>query len=154
MTYESIEREIRIEASPEVVYQVVSTPGHLREWWPDDADLAPTPGAVGSVTFGDPSDPEAKIVPLTVIEADPPRRFSFRWVHDEDVPAAPGNSFLVTFDLIPADGGTLLRFSETGFQDQGWQPDLVEATHLDHSNGWDHFLPRLVAYAARLVSRP
>ncbi|MFC7622862.1 SRPBCC domain-containing protein [Microlunatus sp. GCM10028923] len=154
MTYESIEREIRIEASPEVVYQVISTPEHLREWWPDEAEVSPTPGAVGSVTFGDPSGPDAKIVPLTVVEADPPRRFAFRWVHDEGVPAGPGNSFLVTFELVPADGGTLLRFSETGFQEQGWEPDLVEATHLDHANGWDHFLPRLVAYAPRLVSRP
>ena len=35
----TIEREIHIEASPEVVYQVVSTPEHLREWWPEDAEL-------------------------------------------------------------------------------------------------------------------
>jgi uncharacterized protein YndB with AHSA1/START domain len=35
----SIEREIHVDASPGVVYEVVSRPEHLRGWWPDDADL-------------------------------------------------------------------------------------------------------------------
>ena len=30
MEYGSIEREIQVEAAPEVVYQVISTPEHLR----------------------------------------------------------------------------------------------------------------------------
>ena len=47
--YGSIEREIYVDASPEVVFAVVSRPEHLREWWPDDAALDdPTPGGTGS----------------------------------------------------------------------------------------------------------
>ncbi|MFE2050979.1 SRPBCC family protein [Streptomyces sp. NPDC059459] len=45
----SISREIRIEAPPRVVYDVVSRPEHLREWWPDEAGLATsTPGSTGT----------------------------------------------------------------------------------------------------------
>jgi Uncharacterized conserved protein len=78
MEYGSIEREIHVEAAPEVVYEVISTPEHLREWWPDEAELELVPGATGVISFGDRSTPEATVVPLTVLEADPPRRFSFR----------------------------------------------------------------------------
>ena len=44
MEYGSIEREIHIDATPEVVYEVISTPEHLREWWPDEAELEPGAG--------------------------------------------------------------------------------------------------------------
>jgi uncharacterized protein YndB with AHSA1/START domain len=153
MEYGSIEREIHVEAAPEVVYEVVSKPEHLREWWPDDAQLTPVPGAIGSVTFGDPSQSDATVVSVRVVEADPPRRFSFRWVHDAEDVSLSLASLLVTFDLLPADGGTLLRFREEGFREKGWEAAVLEETFRDHEAGWDHFLPRLVAYAADLMSR-
>jgi uncharacterized protein YndB with AHSA1/START domain len=153
MEYGSIERELRIDATPEVVYEVISSPEHLREWWPDGAELDPVPGATGAITFGDPTAPDAAIVPLTVLEADPPRRFAFRWAYDEG-PATEANSFLVTFDLVPSGDGTLLRFKETGFRERGWEAAVLEEAYLDHVRGWDHFLPRLVTYANRLVARP
>lgn len=154
MEYGSIEREIYIEASPEVVYEVISTPEHLRQWWPDEADLEPVPGATGVISFGDTGTPDAKIAPLTVVEADPPRRFSFRWVYDEDAIAAPGNSLLVTFTLVARGAGTLLRFSEAGFREKGWEGAVLEEAYREHVSGWDHFLPRLVGYVTRLVSAP
>jgi uncharacterized protein YndB with AHSA1/START domain len=153
MEYGSIERELRIDATPEVVYEVISSPEHLREWWPDDAELDPVPGATGVITFGDPTAPDASIVPLTVLEADPPRRFAFRWAYDEG-PATETNSFLVTFDLVPSGDGTLLRFKETGFRERGWEAAVLEEAYLDHVRGWDLFLPRLVTYANGLVARP
>ncbi len=150
----SIEREIHIEATPEVVYEVISAPEHLRQWWPDEAELDPVPGATGLISFGDRSTPGAAVVPLTVTEADPPRRFSFRWTHDEGEAATPANSLLVTFELVPSGAGTLLRFTETGFREKGWEAAALEEQYRDHLTGWDYFLPRLVTYVARLVSTP
>lgn len=140
----SIEREIQVNATPEVVYEVVSSPKHLREWWPDDADLEAKAGAAGTVSFG----PD-KVVDLTVVEADPPRRFSFRWDYEDEVPTE-SNSLLVTFDLIPKDGGTLLRFAETGWDEASRTDD----NYNDHVSGWNYFLPRLAPYVDRLVSTP
>ncbi|GIH15410.1 SRPBCC family protein [Rugosimonospora africana] len=154
MEYGSIEREIHVDATPEVVYEVISTPEHLRQWWPDDAEFESVPGSTGLVSFGDRSTPDAAVIPLTVMEADPPRRFSFRWVHDEGQPATPANSLLVTFDLVPSGSGTLLRFTESGYRERGWEGAVLEEMYRDHETGWDHFLPRLVAYVARLVSTP
>ncbi|MDX6324898.1 MAG: hypothetical protein QOK15_1252 [Nocardioidaceae bacterium] len=154
MEYGSIEREIHIHAAPEVVFDVISRPEHLREWWPDEAELRPSPGATGVITFGDSSSSERKVAPLTVVEADPPRRFSFRWVYDENEAATSTNSLLVTFDLIPSAAGTLLRFTEAGFREKGWEAAVLEEQYREHVTGWDYFLPRLVAYLDRLVSTP
>ncbi|MEU3340847.1 SRPBCC domain-containing protein [Streptomyces sp. NPDC002144] len=152
MEYGSIEREIYVEAAPEVVYEVISTPEHLREWWPDEAELKPEPGATGVVVFGDRTNPEANVVPLTVLEADPPRRFSFRWAYEEGEVASVDNSLLVIFDLVPSGTGTLLRFSEGGFRENGWEAAVLEERYREHVTGWDHFLPRLVTYVDRVVS--
>jgi uncharacterized protein YndB with AHSA1/START domain len=152
MEYGSIEREIRIEASPDVVYQVISTPEHLREWWPDDAES----GEDGTmhIRFGPAGVPDVNAETLTVVEADPPRRFAIRWIYDEGQSASSPQSLLVTFDLVPSGEGTLLRFSETGFREKGWEAAVLEEQYADHASGWDHFLPRLVAYVDRLVSTP
>jgi uncharacterized protein YndB with AHSA1/START domain len=146
----TIEREMHIEASPEVVYRVVSEPEHIREWWPEEAEVTPVPGGTGLITFIRPEGPKSEA--LTVVEADPPRRFSFRWVYD-GAPAAPDNSLLVTFDLQPSGSGTLLRFSEQGFREKGWEAAVLEEQLREHAAGWDHFLPRLGAYASRVGAR-
>ena len=154
MEYGSIEREISIDATPEVVYEVISAPEHLREWWPDEAELESVPGGTGRITFGDSASPDAISETLAVVEADPPRRFSFRWIADEGEPATSPKSLLVTFDLVPSGDGTLLRFTETGFREKGWEAAVLEEQYHEHVAGWDHFLPRLVAYVARLAARP
>lgn len=153
MEFGSIEREIHIEASPEVVYEVVSRPEHLREWWPDDVEIEATPGATGFVSFGDPSESDAKVVPVTVVEADPPRRFAFRWAYEDGQTPTAENSLLVAFDLEPAGTGTRLQFCETGFREQGWEVALLEERYAEHVAGWDTFLPQLAPYATGLKAR-
>jgi uncharacterized protein YndB with AHSA1/START domain len=149
MEFGTIEREIYVEASPEIVFEVVSSADHLKEWWPDEARYEPTPGSTGEITFGD-RDAGGTVVPLTVVDAQPPRRFSFRWTHPAGEGAAEGNSLLVTFDLRPSGGGTLLKMTETGFREMGWEAAVLEHEYQDHSTGWDFYLPRLVPYVARL----
>ena len=153
MEYASIEREIHVQASPEVVFEVVSQEQHLKEWWPDDATLtSATPGTTGELIWGEEDDPRAHVEAMTVVESDPPRRFVFRWTHAADEQAAPGNSLLVTFELTPSAGGTLLRMTETGFRAMGWEAAVLEQAYQEHVEGWDYFIPRLGAYADRLVS--
>ena len=43
MEYGTLEREIHIEASPDTVFEVISSPEHLTQWWPDEADYEPSP---------------------------------------------------------------------------------------------------------------
>jgi uncharacterized protein YndB with AHSA1/START domain len=147
MEYGKIEREIEINASPATVFEVITSPQHLREWWPDEAVVDPTPGAEGELVFGDRSSGEAQIPKITVVEAEPPRLFSFRWVYPEGEAADEGNSLLVTFELSAQGERTLLRMTETGFREQGWEVAVLEEQYREHGDGWDYFLPRLAAYA-------
>jgi hypothetical protein len=60
---------------------------------------------------------------------------------------------LVVFDLEPDGDGTLLRMTESGFRDQGWDEAKVADEYAQHVQGWDHFLPRLQEYAAKVGAR-
>ena len=148
MEHGTIERELHIDASPEVVFDVVSNPEHVRQWWPDEAEYPPVPGGEGRIGFGDAAD--RTWMRFTVVDAVPHRLFSFRWTPADGAAAAPGNSMLVVFELEPAGRGTRLRMTESGFRERGWDEAKVAAEHADHVEGWDFHLSRLPAYAARL----
>lgn len=153
MEFGTIEREIYVEASPEVVFRVVSSPDHIRQWWPDEARYVPVPGSTGEIVFGE-RDAGGAVVAFTVIDAQPPRTFSFRWTHPVGEAAVAGNSLLVTFELIPSGGGTLLKMTESGFREMGWDAAVLEQQYQEHVTGWDFYLPRLAPYAATLEARP
>jgi uncharacterized protein YndB with AHSA1/START domain len=147
----TIEREVYIEASPEIVFEVISEPDHVARWWPDAAAYDVEVGATGEIVFGDPTS-GAKAVTLTILEVDPPTTFSFRWTHDAGTEPTADNSLFVTFTLTASDTGTLLRFVETGFRERGWDQATLESNYTDHVNGWNHFLPRLSLYVDRLLT--
>lgn len=151
MEFGTIEREIHIDASPEVVFDVVSSPEHLREWWPDEAEFPSVPGGAGRIGFGDVAQ-GGTWVRFTVVDAVPPRLFSFRWTHEEGESAARGNSNLVVFELEPAGTGTLLRMTESGFRERGWDEAKAAAKYAEHATGWDFYLPRLPEYAAKVAA--
>lgn len=151
MEYGTIAREIHIEATPDVVYEVITQPEHIAQWWGFDATFPAQPGGNGQMTRQRRDVGGTLVVPIHVVEADRPRRFVFRWIHPADEPATPQNSFLVTFDLVPADTGTLLRMTEGGFREIGWEAAQLEAHYLSHSAGWDEHLASLASYAASVV---
>jgi uncharacterized protein YndB with AHSA1/START domain len=148
----SIEREIHIDASPEVVFEVITSPEHIREWWGGaETDVAPHQGSVSEIAWGkDSADPHVEH--LTVVEVDAPRLFAFRWVDDGAAVATAGNSLLVTFELTPDGLGTRLRMTESGFREKGWEAAVLEEAYADHVRGWDLFVPRLGAYAAEVAA--
>lgn len=147
----TIEREMFIEASPEIVYDVVSRPEHIEQWWADEVRLDPVPGAVGELAWSNGPTKRAAVEPITVVEADRPRRFSFRWIAEGEA-AVEGNSLLATFDLEPRGSGTVLRVTESGFREKGWDAAVLEQAYNDHCNGWDLHLPRIAPVAEQLAS--
>ncbi|GAA0037253.1 SRPBCC family protein [Brevibacterium metallidurans] len=152
MEYGSIERENYVNAPPDVVFQTVSDPKHIKEWWPDSALYEVAEGANGEIRFGD-LDSGGIAVQLTIVDVSPPNRFAFRWTHPVGEDASPGNSMLVTFELRPSGEGTLLRFTETGFREMGWEAAVLEEQYREHVQGWDYFLPKLGPYAESLAQK-
>jgi len=151
MSHHTIEHEIHIDASPEIVFDVVSNPEHLASWFPDEAELDPTPGGRGVFTFHTPGGEH--VAPVTVVDAQPYSVFSFRWSQEAGQPATETNSLLVRFELLPADGGTRLRMTESNFDGRGLDDAQVLADYEDHTQGWSEIMPRLAPYAESLVAR-
>ena len=152
MEYGRIEREFRIDASPEVVYEVISSPAHIREWWHAEAILEPVSGAIGELVWGDKATAEAEVVSITVVEAKRPILFSFRWVYPVGDVATAANSLLVTFELVPSGSGTAVRLTEVGFREMGWEAAVLEEHYNEHSVGWDTHFSSLRDYLRHMVT--
>jgi uncharacterized protein YndB with AHSA1/START domain len=136
MSTYTIEREIEIEAPVDVVWRTITEPELIRTWFSDVADIEARPGAVGSLTFrADTDDPS--IVNITVVTADRPHRFSYRWVHPAGERATEANSTLVTFTLV-ADGDerTRLRVVESGLDQMEMADDEKQNFLEQHRHGW------------------
>jgi uncharacterized protein YndB with AHSA1/START domain len=155
MPSDAITRDIIINASPETVYDVVSRPEHIVEWFSDGADFEPVPDARGVLTWQDKKTSRTTTVEVTVVAADRPRLFAFHWVSPErqrETPTAT-DPVLVEFRITAESDGTRLVVSESGLDAVDWSETAKAAYAADHSNGWGTFLPRLAAYAEGLVPR-
>jgi uncharacterized protein YndB with AHSA1/START domain len=134
----AIEREIVIDAPPEVVWRTITEPDQMSLWFADRVDLVVEPGAHGYLGFGDQGGP------VVVEIVDPPKRFSFRWNHPPGAEPAPGNSMLVEFILTPEGAErTRLQVAESGHELRDW-PDEEKLRYAEeHQEGWGDFLDRL-----------
>ena len=136
MTSYPIERDIEIDAPVEVVWRTITEPELIRTWFADVADIEPRPGAEGSLTFRADSD-DPHVVGITVVLADRPHTFSYRWVYPPGDHATETNSTLVTFTLV-ADGDerTHLRVVESGLDQMDMADDDKAKFADDHRHGW------------------
>jgi len=148
MTAATIERVILIDAPIDIVWDVVTNPKHIVQWFADEAALDLRPGGAGTLTFTE----HNHVSPLRVETVDPPNLFSYRWSQPDGEEPTPENSMLVEFILSEADGVTTLRLIESGFAKNDWSEEKNREYYDDHSNGWDYFTPRLASYAAASVS--
>ncbi|MCM3896078.1 MULTISPECIES: SRPBCC domain-containing protein [Gordonia] len=140
-------RELYIDAEPDIVFDVVSSPEYVEQWWPDEARYRLEPGSPGELVFRTAEGDEI-VQQFSVVESNPPRTFSFRWTHQAGEGPAAGNSLLVTFALTASGSGTTLTMTETGFRERGWEEAELERQFREHVDGWNFFLPRLVTYVA------
>jgi uncharacterized protein YndB with AHSA1/START domain len=132
-TEQAVEREVRIDASPEVVFQYFVDPARMVQWKGTDAALDARPAGIYrvSVTGRD-------IARGEYLEVVPHSRIVFTWGW-EGSPIPPGST-TVEVTLTPDGSGTLLRLRHLGLTDA--------ESREQHAVGWDHFLPRLVIAAA------
>ena len=135
---EAVEREVRIAARPETVFEFLVDPEKLLLWMGRRAEVDPRPGGIYRVEINDRSTARGEFV-----EVDPPSRvlMTFGWEGQEagegahDVP--PGSS-RVEMTLEPDGDGTLVRLRHY---------DLPEGAREMHGQGWEHYLGRLAIAA-------
>ena len=127
-----IERVIDIAASPETVFALLTDPEQYVRWKGNNAQLDARPGGVFDVGFADGNRVRGEYV-----EVVPNRRVVFTWGWDSPSAVQAAGS-TVEIDLEPRGKGTRLRLVHRG---------LPAEARASHSEGWDYFLPRLIAVA-------
>jgi len=131
---ELVEREIRIDAPPSVVFEFLTDPAKMVRWMGIEAVLEPWPGGQYAVNVSGRERVSGK-----VLEIIPERRLVVSWGwEDWSLPLPPGQS-TVEITLQPDGEGTRLRLTHNGLP-----PDM----RAFHRRGWDYALPRLAAVAA------
>ncbi len=94
-----VEREIVFPESPAELWEALTEPERLEEWFATEVELDPRPGGTGAFRWGNGDERRA-----TVREAVEQERLVLDWEDD-------GGE--VVLELEEVDGGTLLRVVET-----------------------------------------
>src|SRR5947207_4917572 len=103
---ELVEREIRIDAPPSVVFEFLTDPAKMVRWMGTEAVLEPWPGGRYYVNPSGHEPASGK-----VLEIIPDRRLVFSWGWEGGaLPLPPGQS-TVEISLEPAGEGTRLRLT-------------------------------------------
>lgn len=126
-------QEVRIDASPDTVFDFFVDNGFMLRWMGIDAKLDPTPGGEFRLDING-----RDVAVGEYVEVARPHRVAFTWGWLGDAVMPPGSS-RVEVTLTAEGDATLLVFEHR----------LVPADRLaQHATGWDHFLPRLAIAAA------
>ena len=108
-----IQLDIVFDAAPAEVWEALTDPERLEEWFANEASLDPTPGGEGVFRWDDGDERRA-----VVREAEPGERLVLDWEDDGQV----------VLELEEVDGGTRLHVIETS-------PDWSTALEL-HALAW------------------
>lgn len=134
-TSAAVEREVLIDASPEVVWEFFVDPDKQIQWMGRSAELDPRPGGTYRVDING-----RDVARGTYLELEPPRRVVFSWGWEGDGGSVGPGESTVEVTLEARDQSTLVRLVHR---------DLPgEKSRGSHGRGWDHYLPRLASAAA------
>jgi uncharacterized protein YndB with AHSA1/START domain len=97
-TVEIVEREIAFPESPDELWEALTEPERLEEWFATEVELDPRPGGEGVFRWGDGEEQRA-----TVREAEPGERLVLDWDDGGEV----------VLQLEEVEGGTILHVVET-----------------------------------------
>ncbi|MDX6357940.1 MAG: hypothetical protein QOH37_994 [Nocardioidaceae bacterium] len=127
-----IDKSIDIDASQELVWDLVSRPG----WWINDGTVDPEPelrqeGEVTVVTH-----PQHGEFRLLTVAADRPSYVAFRWLHAA-TDDRPQRSTLVEFRIVPRSSGVTLSVAESGFAALSPDRAVWLADRSGNVDGWD-----------------
>lgn len=132
-----VEREIRIDAAPETVFEFFVDPRKMLQWKGRKAELDPRPGGIYRVELND-----ATIARGEYVEVEAPHRVVFTWGwegQESGEHAVPPGASRVEVELAPDGDGTLVRLRHL---------DLPEEAREIHAQGWELYLGRLAKAVA------
>ena len=132
----AIEKRLELNSPVDRVWNAISDPAQISQWFSDRCDLDLRPGGRGHFDWEDHG-----VYPVRVDEVNPPTRLVWTWNHEPGTEVEDGISTTVEWMLSPREGGgTILELRETGFQTGERRQQNVD--------GWDTELDELVALLA------
>jgi uncharacterized protein YndB with AHSA1/START domain len=139
-----IEHEIRIDASLDRVWELVTSPG----WWVPTDHEEPADRAPGSRTVRE-TEKWGRFV-VEVVRVEPPTYASFRWASQfpgEEL--RPGNTTLVEFFVRPLGDAVSVTVVESGFATLDAPEGVREEGLRDNTEGWRQEMAGLKELAER-----
>lgn len=134
-----ISHTIHIQASRSHVWDALTQPELVAQWFGDDAQFTLAVGAVGSLTFEG-----YGTFRIVIEEIDPQSAFAFRWARTVDTDPTEGHATRVRFALDDENGGTRLVVVQDGWASLDSIYD-VPAAMKDNLGGWIEELDELRA---------
>ena len=135
-----IELFARIHASPERVYQALTTADGIRSWWARDANVDSTAGGIAAPAYFE----HRILTRIRLDELQPPVRTRWKTISS----AAPGwDGTTITFDLRAEGSHTLLSLAHRGFTDD-------DETYSGTAALWARYLLSLHRYLEAGEGRP
>jgi uncharacterized protein YndB with AHSA1/START domain len=131
----AVEVEVRIDASPETVFDFFTEPQKMVQWMGRSHELDPRPGGAFRCDING-----RDVASGSYLELDPPRRVVFTWGWESEQNRTQPGTSTVEVSLEPAGDGTLVRLTHK---------DLAsEESRANHRHGWTHYFARLSIAAA------
>ncbi len=118
-----VEHSVLIDASPEVVWDAITDPKHLEQWYaPGCPWEIPALQQGATIKFHN-TDTDIQLATIEVLA--PLREFTLRWQLD---PMHPGLTLTNTFLLVPENDSTRVTVSQAGYESL---PDDIRQEQLE-----------------------
>lgn len=147
----SVTRTVRVEAPRELVWEALTSPAQIGQWFGDRAEFpgGVAPGAEGVLAWEAHGE-----FPARIEQVEPYDLFAFTWGSPGE-PIRADNATTATFTLRDVEDGaaaTEVRVVETGFD--ALSDDVVRrrAAMADNAEGWTQELDELVDYTESLAA--
>ena len=135
----TLEKELFIKASPQRVFNALTTKEELERWFLVKAEVDLRPGGAIRFEWGPGQFEVGK-----VLVCEPPHRFSFTWEAHAVGPTT------IAFELTAENGGTRLRLTHTGIgEGEDWDRYFTSV-----KTGWKAHLADLVAWLETGICNP
>jgi uncharacterized protein YndB with AHSA1/START domain len=135
-----MDKRLELHADPDEVWEAIATGPGISAWFVPTT-VEPREGGRVTQRFGGGMDVTGR-----VLAHEAGRRFAYGAAE----PPAEGPDYAFEFLVEGRDGGgTVLRFVQSGFLDEGWEDE-----YRAFDTGWDLFLANLATYLAHFAGRP
>jgi len=145
---DKIEREISIQAPIATVWNVITKPEYISQWFGSQAEIDLRRGGKGKLIWN-----EEMEAPLEIVEVEKPHLFSFLWISPDEETRPTHQQTLVEFRLTEDGAGTKVYLTESGFEKLEITAEQKATLIANHTPGWGDFLSNLQRCAQNISTK-